>query len=305
MQNLYDLLGVRRDDDAESLRKAYRKAAKASHPDHHGGDPEAAARFRRITQAYAILRDAAKRAAYDRLLEAQLEVQRRPLRAKLKRTLIGLKRHLVTGAIVGVVLPIGLVGGYELLAHKPEIPIHETVGMTAQREPAGAAAVEAAKAPPVPDSPGQTIDVVTGYSESNAPVDQAATMASLGDPGKSQAGEPPDSRTAPSGDGQFGPEKHDGASRPPTTGVAASDVRHDGRTPEPAGAIAGDAKRTADTRGVTRPPMAARRRHSLEQASLEGRSAVDGSHLLGCPGPPFCTSDRPRRNPPPLSGVGF
>jgi curved DNA-binding protein CbpA len=33
MKNLYDLLGARPDDDAETLRKAYRKAAKASHPD--------------------------------------------------------------------------------------------------------------------------------------------------------------------------------------------------------------------------------------------------------------------------------
>jgi DnaJ domain len=50
MKNFYDLLGARPDDDAETLRKAYRKAAKASHPDHHGGDQDAAAQFRQILE---------------------------------------------------------------------------------------------------------------------------------------------------------------------------------------------------------------------------------------------------------------
>ena len=103
-RSLYDLLGVRPDDDAESLRKAFRKAAWESHPDRHGDDPEAAARFRQVAEAYDILRDAEQRAAYDRLLE----VQRKPLRSKLKSALFSVKPHLVTDAIIGVILTIVL-----------------------------------------------------------------------------------------------------------------------------------------------------------------------------------------------------
>lgn len=73
MQTLYDLLGARRDDDAESLKKAYRNAVKANHPDFHADDPGAAERFRQITAAYDILRDPAQRAAYDRTLDPPRE----------------------------------------------------------------------------------------------------------------------------------------------------------------------------------------------------------------------------------------
>ena len=58
MKTLYDLLGARPDDDAEELRSAFRKAAKANHPDLHVGDLDAPSRFRQIVQAYDILRDA-------------------------------------------------------------------------------------------------------------------------------------------------------------------------------------------------------------------------------------------------------
>src|SRR3974377_1715146 len=118
MQNLYDLLGVRPDDDAENLRKAYRKAAKASHPDHHGGDQDAAERFRQIVEAYDILRDAEQRASYDRLLE----FQRKPLRANLKRAISELKHHILHDAVVAVVLAVVLAGGYQLFVRILEPP---------------------------------------------------------------------------------------------------------------------------------------------------------------------------------------
>src|SRR3974390_1336050 len=99
-RSLYDLLGVRPDGDAENLKKAFRKAARESHPDHHGDDPEAAARFRQIAEAYDILRDAGQRAAYDRLLE----VERWPLWSKLKWALSSVKKHVVADTIIGVIL---------------------------------------------------------------------------------------------------------------------------------------------------------------------------------------------------------
>jgi len=73
MKTLYDLLGALPDDDAESIRAAFRKAAQANHPDRNPGDPEAPQRFRRIVRANAILSDERQRATYDRLLEIALE----------------------------------------------------------------------------------------------------------------------------------------------------------------------------------------------------------------------------------------
>ncbi|MBO0800306.1 MAG: DnaJ domain-containing protein, partial [Blastocatellia bacterium] len=74
MTSLYDLLGARADDDEQAIKKAFRKAVRANHPDLHPDDPDAVLRFRRIITASAILRDPKQRAAYDELLE--LERQR-------------------------------------------------------------------------------------------------------------------------------------------------------------------------------------------------------------------------------------
>ena len=71
MKTLYDLLGAHADDDAETLKKAFRKAVKATHPDLHAGDADAQLRFRQIVNANAILRDAKQRATYDLLLQRE------------------------------------------------------------------------------------------------------------------------------------------------------------------------------------------------------------------------------------------
>ena len=75
MTTLYDLLGALPNDDAEDLRAAFRKAAKANHPDNNPGDADAAQRFRQVVRANSILRDERQRAHYDRLLEAALRQQ--------------------------------------------------------------------------------------------------------------------------------------------------------------------------------------------------------------------------------------
>jgi DnaJ-class molecular chaperone len=64
----YDILGVTRDASAEDIKKAYRKQALEWHPDRHqGADKEAAEkRFKEINEAYQVLSDPQKRAAYDR-----------------------------------------------------------------------------------------------------------------------------------------------------------------------------------------------------------------------------------------------
>ena len=61
----YALLGLSQDATLAAIKKAYRRLARQHHPDHHPGDPEAAARFRDLTEAYDTLTDPDRRAAYD------------------------------------------------------------------------------------------------------------------------------------------------------------------------------------------------------------------------------------------------
>lgn len=63
-QDYYELLGVRRDANAEDIKKAYRKLARTLHPDVNP-DPETQERFKEITRAYEVLSDPKKREVYD------------------------------------------------------------------------------------------------------------------------------------------------------------------------------------------------------------------------------------------------
>lgn len=65
-KDYYDLLGVARDADASVIKKAYRKLAIKFHPDKNPDDAEAEAKFKEIGEAYEILSNEDKRAAYDR-----------------------------------------------------------------------------------------------------------------------------------------------------------------------------------------------------------------------------------------------
>lgn len=65
-RDYYDLLGIDSFASLEEVKKAYRRLAHRYHPDKNPNDPSAADHFRLITEAYGILQDTQKRAAYDR-----------------------------------------------------------------------------------------------------------------------------------------------------------------------------------------------------------------------------------------------
>src|ERR1700722_5913464 len=64
-QDYYDTLGVGRDASAEQLKKAYRGLAMKFHPDRNPGDKTAEHKFKEISEAYDVLKDDQKRAAYN------------------------------------------------------------------------------------------------------------------------------------------------------------------------------------------------------------------------------------------------
>ena len=72
-QDYYATLGVAREAGAEDLKKAYRKLAMQHHPDRNPGNKQAEAKFKEVSEAYDILKDDQKRAAYDRYGHAAFE----------------------------------------------------------------------------------------------------------------------------------------------------------------------------------------------------------------------------------------
>jgi molecular chaperone DnaJ len=69
----YEVLGIERTASVEVIKGAYRKAAKEHHPDANHGDSTAEIRFKEVSEAYEVLKDDQKRAAYDRYGHAAFE----------------------------------------------------------------------------------------------------------------------------------------------------------------------------------------------------------------------------------------
>jgi molecular chaperone DnaJ len=72
-RDYYEVLGVARDAGGEDIKKAFRKLAMQYHPDRNSGDKSAEHRFKEINEAYEVLKDEQKRAAYDRFGHAAFE----------------------------------------------------------------------------------------------------------------------------------------------------------------------------------------------------------------------------------------
>src|SRR5919199_247239 len=72
-QDYYELLGVPKGADEAAIKAAYRRLAKEHHPDRKNGCKESEARFKAINEAYDVLKDPQKRAAYDRFGKAAFQ----------------------------------------------------------------------------------------------------------------------------------------------------------------------------------------------------------------------------------------
>ncbi len=72
-RDYYDVLGVARGASPEEIKKAYRQKAKELHPDRNSNNPNAEAQFKEANEAYEVLKDADKKAAYDRFGHAAFD----------------------------------------------------------------------------------------------------------------------------------------------------------------------------------------------------------------------------------------
>src|ERR1700683_4473111 len=72
-RDYYEALGVAKSASADDIKKAYRKLAMQHHPDRNSGDKNSEHKFKELSEAYEVLKDDQKRAAYDRFGHAAFE----------------------------------------------------------------------------------------------------------------------------------------------------------------------------------------------------------------------------------------
>lgn len=72
-RDYYEILGVERSADEREIKKAYKRLAMKFHPDRNPDNPEAEEKFKEAKEAYEILTDAQKRAAYDKFGHAGVD----------------------------------------------------------------------------------------------------------------------------------------------------------------------------------------------------------------------------------------
>jgi hypothetical protein len=181
MGTLYDLLGALPSDDADGLRVAFRRAAKATHPDMNADDPEASRRFRELMRAYDILTDADQRTTYDELLAIALQP---PAAAKSARVYERVRKYASNTMAAAIVSGL-LVAGYTLsgdFSNPPgaaEFLANKTAG---QSEPTAVAATSEADIEtirPAPSTEAEAVNamiVTAALNRSSAPANRSIEM---------------------------------------------------------------------------------------------------------------------------------
>lgn len=192
MGTLYDLLGALPNDDAEGLRVAFRRAAKATHPDTNPDNPDAALRFRQLVRAHNILSDAEQRATYDQLLAIATRPPPPPARAVVYEKI----HRGATNTMAATFIAAALIGGYTVFSH-----MSKTSAMPdGTARAAEAAPVEVAAALPPPSAvreivagnePSTTGTIALAANAINPPLAVIALPALVASP----ASPPADART--------------------------------------------------------------------------------------------------------------
>ena len=165
MGTLYDLLGALPGDDAEGLRVAFRKAAKATHPDMNADDPEAPRRFRELMRAYDILTDADQRTTYDELLAIALQ----PPADEKSTHVYERVRKYASNTMAATIISGLLVAGYTLFGHfsNPPVAAEFLTGKTAgqpdqtARAATAEADIESVRPAPTTDAEAANAMIVT------------------------------------------------------------------------------------------------------------------------------------------------
>ena len=311
MSTLYDLLGARPDNDAEGLTNAFRKATEASRSCVHACNLDTTKRFRQIVEAYDILRDAERRATYDRLLE----FERGQLRSKLSRVASCLLHNVISDAIGVVGLAVVLAGGHTLFAYisKPLVSALEL----SVREPAEVTSIQPSTrtGSTEPDEPHDKLERATDTPMTMPSGDALAANgggtleAPKGGPDSNAAGpnmevaktddaDAVDQDQARPGEVQLSSQEMDSSVKKSSlSDFQKSDNKRDIKRSDTGNINTHDAK-IAEMKMARKPKFDARRQarnHAhVIQASLENRKT------FACSGPQACAG-----NVTPLFGVGF
>ena len=182
MGTLYDLLGALPSDDADGLRAAFRRAAKATHPDMNSDDPDAPRRFRELMRAYDILTDTDQRTTYDELLSIALQP---PAAAKSTRVYERVRKY-ASNTMAATIVSGLLVAGYTLFGHFSNPPgaaeflANKTEGQSEQTTLAATSEADVETIRPAPPADAEAVDamiVTAAFNRSSAPASRSIEMA--------------------------------------------------------------------------------------------------------------------------------
>lgn len=192
METLYDMLGALPRDDAESLRSAFRRAAKGVHPDLNPGNPDAAQKFRELVRANEILGDGEQRAAYDHLLDLAHKEEKQQLTAKAV--------HRLATSVIAMTVVAGLsLGGYLAFLHASELKgALKHVADAAAARPSHFAAASpppAAKVKP-PVAPAPTVEATPAETQAKPSVPDAPIQTASEESPPAVMAEPASARTS-------------------------------------------------------------------------------------------------------------